>query len=82
MQGYTSDASMGVFFWPIIFSAIIGYVYIKQQSFTAAAVAALIIFAAFSNQLMKVPVFVNLMSILVSLAITGLILVFVTKLRR
>ena len=57
MQGYV--AVLGVFVWPLIFCAIIGYVYVKQQSATAAAIVALILFAAFGNAMLNVPYFTS-----------------------
>lgn len=74
--------AMGFLFWPTIFSAIIGYVYMKNQSAVSAAVAALILFGVFGNLLMHVDIWISAMQILVSLIITGLVLVFLTKMRR
>lgn len=80
MQGYVN--AMGFFLWPFIFSVVIGYVYLKQQSAVAAAVATLIIFAAFGEYLMGVDIWVSLMHLLVALTITGLVVVFLTRIRR
>lgn len=80
MQGYMNV--LGVFVWPIIFTAIIGYVYLKNQSAVAAVAAILIIFAAFGNALLGVDVWYSLMYILVALVVTGLVLIFLTKIRR
>ena len=82
LSAYTDIPVFGNFFWPIIFTAVIGYVYLKQQSFTAAAVAALILLAVFTNVLVGVQTWVSVMQILVSLAMTALVLIFLTKLRR
>ena len=79
LQGYTEV--LGFLFWPIIFSAIIGYVYLKNQSITVAAVFILIIFAAFGNHFVGVDEWYSLMYILVALAVTGLLLLFLTKTR-
>ena len=79
LQGYFS--SLGFLFWPIIFSAIIGYLYLKNLSLTVAAVAILIIFAAFSNLLAGVEYWVSFMHIATALIMTGLVLYFFTKLR-
>jgi hypothetical protein len=79
MLGY--QTALGFFVWPLIFSAVIGYVYLKQQSFVAAAVAAMIIISAFGNYLMHMETWVIIMYILVSLAITGLVLIFLSKRR-
>ena len=80
MQGY--ENVLGVFVWPLIFMAITGYVYLKQQSAVAAAVCLLILFAAFGNVLMGIDPFMNLMHILISLVMTALILIFISKYRR
>lgn len=79
MQGYTD--TLGVFVWPLIFTAVIGYVYLKNQSVVTAAAAGLILFAAFSNVLIGVSVWANLMMVLICLAITGLLLFFIVKRR-
>jgi len=88
MQNFMEQAFLGyenVFgylFYPILFTGIIGYVYLKNQSYVAAAVATLIIFAAFGDAFMGVQLWVSLMHILVSLALTGLLLIFLTKIRK
>jgi len=79
MMGY--ETSMGVFVWVLIFTGIIGYVYLKQQSFTAAAVAALVVLTAFINYLFGVEAWTNMIIILICLAFTGLLLIFITKRR-
>lgn len=77
MSGYVTV--MGVFVWPIIFVAIIGYVYLKQQSLTVAAIAALIIFAVFGNALIGVDILINFLYIAVSLIVTGVVLLFIIR---
>jgi hypothetical protein len=77
MLGYTQV--LGFIVWPIIFTAIIGYVYLKNMSVTAAAVIILIIFAAFGNLLVGVSTWYTLMYIVVSLIVAMLALVFLTK---
>jgi len=79
MYGY--NMVLGVFVWPLIFCAVIGYIYLKQQSFVAAAVATMIIIAVFGNYLVGMEIWVSLMYILVALAITGLFLIFLSKRR-
>ena len=79
MQGYVNV--LGFFVWPLIFSAVIGYIYLKNQSVVAAAIAILIIFAAFGNYLVGVDAWYSIMYIIVALAITALVLVFLTKWR-
>ena len=80
LLGYTNI--VGVFLWPLIFTAIIGYIYLKNQSVAIAAVGILIIFAAFTNALMGIEPWYSLMYILVALVITALFLVFLTKMRK
>ena len=80
LQGYYIVLGQGLF-WCIVFSSIIGYVYLKQQSMIAAAIAALILIAAFGNTIMGVTIWVTLIEILVALAFTTLIVIFLTKIR-
>jgi len=79
-QGYI--AALGVIFWPLFFCGIIGYVYMKQQSLVAVTIVILIIFTVFGNALMGVTAFTILMYIVVSLVMTALFLIFMTKVRR
>lgn len=84
-QGYY--AAIGFFVWPLIFTGVIGYIYLKQESAVSAAVAAIILFAAFGGYLLSesfvhVNTWIIVMQLLVTLAITGLVVVFLTKLRR
>jgi len=80
LLGYTEV--LGFFVYPIMFSAIIGYIYMKNQSAVAGAVAILIIFASFGNVFLGVDPWYSLMQILVALSVTALILMFITKYRR
>ena len=79
-QGYVS--ALGFLFYPILFTGIIGYVYLKQQSLVAVAAAILIIFSAFGNALVDVEPFMNFLYISVSLIVTALVLWFILKRRR
>jgi hypothetical protein len=76
-QGYIN--AMGFFFWPILFTAIIVYVYLKNQSMVAAAVAILIIVTVFSNAFAGVNPYLNFLYIVVSLIVSGLILMIFIK---
>jgi len=80
MLGYMNV--LGVFVWPLIFTAIIGYIYLKNQSAVAGVAAILILFAAFGNALMGVDPWYSFMQIIVAIVVTALILVFITKFRR
>ena len=79
MQGYIY--ALGFLAWPLIFSGVVGYVYLKQQSAVAAVVAVLIIFAAFGNAFVGVDIFVSLMYIITALVMTALLLVFLSRRR-
>ena len=79
MRGYIS--TLGPFAWILIFTAIIAYTYLKNQSVVAAAAIAIILIAAFSNVLIGVEMWVNLMMILCLMAFTGLIVYFIIKQR-
>ena len=84
MQGYTNVLGVSVgggFVWAFIFSIVIGYVYIKNQSVVAAAVAALIIFTVFADALLDIPEFVMVIHITVALIFTMLLLIFISKYR-
>jgi len=80
LQGYFT--TLGYLFWPIFFSAIVGYLYLKNQSLTIVAVVLLVIFAAFGNALAGVEGFVSFTHIATALIMAGLVLYFITKLRR
>jgi len=79
-QGYIT--TMGFFFYPLFFSGIIGYVYMKQQSLVALAVVILIVFTLFGDLFLGVTMFVILMHIITALIISGLILGFLIYIRR
>ena len=71
-QGY--ETALGFFFWPLVFTGVIGYVYLKNQSLVAAAAVILILFAAFFNAIaLMVQPWINFLYIAVSLIITGVI---------
>lgn len=80
MSAYT-NILMG-FTYPLIFCGIIGYVYLKQQSVIAAAVATLILFGAFDMAVLGADMFVMVMHILVTIAIGALFLMFFTRWRK
>ena len=86
LQGYTdsSYAVVGIFFWPMIFMAVFGYVYIKQQSAVAAVVAAIIMFSAFgaTNVFAGVEIFTQMMHLFTALILTALFLVILSKRRQ
>ena len=73
---------LGLFLWPFIFSVVIGYIYLKNQSVTVAGIVILIFFASFGNVLMGVEPWYSFMHILVALIFSGLVLIFLTKVRR
>jgi len=76
-QGYIT--SLGIFFYPILFGSIIGYIYLKNRSLTVGAGAVLIIISVFANALMQVPVFVNFLWIFVSLIFTVVVVLFIKR---
>jgi hypothetical protein len=80
MQGYT--IALGFFVWPIIFTSIIVYVYLKNQSVVTASVIILILVAAFGDTLTGVPAIYSFFHVLIALIIAGLFLVFFTKMRK
>ena len=80
MQAYV--IILGGFTYPLIFCGVIGYVYMKQQSVIAAAVATLILFSAFDTFVLGASVFVTVMHIFVTIAVGALFLMFFTRWRR
>lgn len=80
MQAYIGI--LGVFTYPLIFCGIIGYVYMKQQSVIAAAVATLVLFAAFDVAVLGTETFVMVVHIFVTIAIGALFLTFFTRWRK
>ena len=79
MSGYTT--ALGVFVWPLIFSAILGYVYLKNQSLLMVAAGALMIMAVFGNALAGMEVWINLLYVLTALIIAALFLIFFVRRR-
>jgi len=82
IMGYVR--ALGFFFWPMVFTGIIAYVYIKNQSAVAAAVAILITFASFvtSGIFLQIPALVLLLQGVVCLAVAGLVTYFFTHRRQ
>ena len=60
----------------------LGYIYFKQQSVIAAAVAILVIMAGLGSAFVGLNPFVEFLLIIVTLVITGLLLMFLTRIRR
>jgi len=82
---YSMSAYTNILFgftYPLIFCGIIGYVYMKQQSVIAAAVATIILFAAFDALILRADIFILIMHILVTLAVGSLFLLLFIRLRR
>lgn len=79
MQGYTN--ALGIFVWPIIFSAVLGYIYLKNQSLIMLAAGILIIMATFINYFVGMEIWINILFILFAMIITGLFLFFFVRRR-
>ena len=80
MQAYVGI--FGVFTYPLLFCGIIGYVYMKQQSVVAAAIATLVLFVAFDAVVLGAGIFVTVMHIFVTIAIGALFLLFFSRWRK
>ena len=78
-QGYT--ISLGVLFYPLFFFGVIGYIYTKQQSVVAASVAILAIITAFAGLFAGNDLVVMVLHLLVAFIISGLLLLFLIKVR-
>lgn len=81
-QGYTDI--FGFFFWPLLFTIVIGYTYLTNRSVVATAVAIMILFAAFGSTgvLMDVDQWAMLMQAIVIVSLTALVLVFFSRWRK
>jgi len=77
------ETTMGVFAWVLIFTAIIGYVYLKQQSYIAAATAGIVLLTAFAatGYIVGADSWILMITIFISLAVTGLFVLFIAKRR-
>ena len=77
------ETVMGVGAWVLIFTGIVGYVYVKQQSYVAAAVASFVLLTVFAagGYLISMESWVILITIFMCLAFTGLLLLFISKRR-
>jgi len=76
------ETVIGILFWVLLFTFIIGYVYMKQQSYVAAAITALIIIAVFGNYLTGMDSWTNLIVVFLSLVFSGLFIYLLAKNRR
>lgn len=81
IQGYTDV--VGYFFWPIVLSAIIGYIYLKNQSVVAASVAILLFLAAFGTTgiFAHVSSFIMILQLIVTFACSALVVLFLSRWR-
>ena len=81
IQGYINI--FGYFFWPILFTGWIAYIYAKNKSATTAAVGILIICAGFgaTGVFTHTPIIVMFYQFIVAMAITGLVVIFFTRRR-
>jgi len=81
IQGYTGV--FGGFFWALLFSGVIIYIYVKNASLVTAAVGIMIIFAGFgtSSVMLGIPAFTAAMQLIVAAAIAGLVTVYLTRRR-
>jgi hypothetical protein len=78
-QGYVTV--FGFFFLPIFYMGIIGYVYTRMKSATAAVVAILIILSAMGNAFADVPLLVSFLQITVALIMSILVVFFISRIR-
>jgi hypothetical protein len=78
-QGYV--IVFGFFFLPIFYMGIIGFVYTRMKSVTAAVVAILIIFSTMGNAFMKVPLLASFLQITVALIMSVLVVFFISRIR-
>lgn len=81
-QGY--ETALGFYFIPLVFSGIIGYLYIKTESVTVASVAGIILIGTYSASGLyaDVQAWVLFIQIIVTISTVGLIILFVSRWRR
>jgi hypothetical protein len=78
-QGYW--LVFGFFFLPIFYMGIVGYVYTRMKSATAAVVATLIIISAMGDAFFGVPLLMSILQVLVALVMSILVVVLLTRIR-
>lgn len=78
-QGYV--IVFGFFFLPIFYMGIVGFVYTRMKSATAAVVAVLIIFSAMGNAFADVPLLASFLQIVVALIMSVLVVFFISRIR-
>ena len=80
MNGY--DIALGVFVWPLIFSAIVGYIFIKNNSAVTASVAIIMLFAGLGTSwIAGASVLALFLQVVAMLSFTGMILFFLVRRR-
>ena len=73
------NLALGFLFYPIMFTAILGYIYLKNQSVVVLAAAILIFVVAFGNTIFGVGIWGTILHIIVSLAFSALLLLFISR---
>lgn len=79
MSGYTTV--LGVFVWPIIFTGILGYIYLKNQSLVVVVAGILMVMAVFGNALMGVDAWINMLYVFTAMVVAALFLFFFVRRR-
>jgi len=81
-QGYTT--SMGFLFYPVIFSGIIGYLYIKTESALVATVSILLLIGGYTvtGIFTQVQPWILFLQIVATLTTIGLIILFLSRWRK
>lgn len=84
LQGYNIGVGIEFYFYPLIFSAILGYLYIKTESAVVLGVASILLVGGYaaSGVFDRVGPFVTLLQVITTLALVGLIVLFVTRWRK
>jgi hypothetical protein len=78
-QGYW--LVFGFMFLPIFYMGIVGFVYTRMKSATAAVVAILIIVSAMGDAFFGVPLLLSILQIFVALVMSVLVVVLLTRIR-
>lgn len=84
LQGYDVGVGLEFYFYPLIFSAILGYIYIKTESAVVLAVGSILLVGGYAATgiFARVHPFITLLQVITALAITGLIIIFLTRWRK
>jgi len=82
LQGY--ESAVGWLFFPLVFVAILGYIYVKTESVVSLSVGIILLMMSFTGYSVfaGVSLLVLFLQIVVTLSIVGLLLLFLSRWRK